>query len=106
MTKVIPFLDAHPPIVKSEVYTIWKEAIALIKANSVESELPFHALTEESMQSLFQLKLRMEELMPSSRSPKQRRGRWRKHITTLNDTAPDTDKKYRNVEQVRNKIYN
>jgi hypothetical protein len=81
VTKIIPFFDAHPPIIKSEIYAIWKEAVAIINSSSVESELPFHALTEESMQSLFRLKLRLEELMPSHRSPLLRRGRWRKRIT-------------------------
>jgi len=80
-TKIIPFFDAHPPITKIEIYAIWKEAIAIIKSNSVESGLPYHALTEESMQDLFRLKLMLEELMPNSRSPLHRRGRWRKRIT-------------------------
>jgi hypothetical protein len=80
MTKIIPFFDAHPPVLKKEVYSIWRKAITIIKASSIESELPYHALTEENMQTLFQLKLRMEELIPSARSPKHRRGRWRQHI--------------------------
>ena len=74
-TKIIPFFDAHLPIIKSEIYAIWKEAVAIIKSNY------YQVLTEENRQDLFRLKIRLEELMPNSRSPLHRRGRWRKHIT-------------------------
>jgi hypothetical protein len=83
VARIIPFFDAHPPIIKSEVYSIWKEAVAIINSSSIESELPFHALTEESMQSLFRLKLKLEELMPSHRSTLHRRGRWRKLMAPM-----------------------
>ena len=78
VNRLIPFFDAHPPIIKDMTYRIWKQAVKIIQSQE--------HLKREGFLKIASLKEQLEELQANKGS--SRGGKW---TALLDNQAPETN---------------
>ena len=73
VNKLVPFFEAHPPVVKNRAYSIWKEAVDTIHKG--------HHLSREGLTDLLNCKRRLEQVNYKGRSG--RGGKWETHVAAF-----------------------